>query len=155
GCLASRLTGAGYPLGAGGGSPSHPSALAPCPSALDLRLGRSLALPGVNGWREEGGAVGIWGTLERAGGAYPQKLAVIDGETRLTYAEVRARAAALARFFHSRGVDAGDRISILHSNSHEFLEAYYAAAGLAAILNPLNVRLAAREIAAILRDAGA
>jgi fatty-acyl-CoA synthase len=99
--------------------------------------------------------VDIWRTLERAAGLYPRKLAVIDGEARLTYAEVRARAAALARFFQSRGVDAGDRISILHSNAHEFLEAYYAAAGLGAILNPLNVRLAACEIAAILRDAGA
>jgi fatty-acyl-CoA synthase len=96
----------------------------------------------------------IWLTLQKAVSGYPAKIGVVDGDQRLTYAQVGERVGALARFFRSRGVGRGDRLSILHVNSHEFLETYFAAAGLGAILNPLNYRLSPAEIAAILRDAG-
>ena len=91
-------------------------------------------------------------TLKKAVEFYPDKIAVIDGERSFTYARIGERVAALARFFQAEGIEAGDRISILEVNSHAFLEAYYAAAGLGAILNPLNYRLAPKEIAYILRD---
>jgi acyl-CoA synthetase (AMP-forming)/AMP-acid ligase II len=61
---------------------------------------------------------------------------------------------ALARFFQAQAIKPQDRISILEVNSAAFLETYYAAAGIGAILNPLNYRLAAKEIAFILRDSG-
>ena len=96
----------------------------------------------------------IWMTLKKALDFYPKKIAVIDGGCSYTYRQIGERVAGLARFFESQGIKTEDRISILEVNSHAFLEAYYAAAGLGAILNPLNYRLAAREVAYILKDAG-
>jgi acyl-CoA synthetase (AMP-forming)/AMP-acid ligase II len=93
-------------------------------------------------------------TLRKALDLYPQKTAVIDGERSYTYQQVGERVAGLARFLGSQGIQTQDRISILEVNSHTFVEAYYAAAGLGAILNPVNYRLAAREVAFILKDAG-
>ena len=96
----------------------------------------------------------IWMTLRKALDLYPEKIAVIDGDRSYTYQQIGERVAGLARFFQNRGIQQEDRISILEVNSHAFLETYYAAAGIGAILNPLNYRLAAKEVAYILKDAG-
>jgi len=98
--------------------------------------------------------VNIWMTLGKALDLYPEKIAVIDGDRSYTYQQIGERVTGLAQFFQNRGVQQEDRISILEVNSHAFLEAYYAAAGIGAILNPLNYRLAAKEVAYILNDAG-
>ena len=95
----------------------------------------------------------IWMTLSKALDLYPEKVAVIDGGRSYTYHQIGERVAGLARFLASKGIQSEDRISVLEVNSHAFLEVYYAAAGLGAILNPLNYRLAAREVAFILKDA--
>jgi fatty-acyl-CoA synthase len=98
--------------------------------------------------------VNIWMTLKKALDLYPEKIAVIDGGRKYNYQQIGERVAGLARFFQTRGIQQEDRISILEVNSHAFLETYYATAGIGAILNPLNYRLAAREVAYILKDAG-
>ena len=96
----------------------------------------------------------IWMTLRKAVALYPRKIAVVDGERSFTYAQTMQRAAALAHFFQARGLQSEERISIAEVNSAPFLETYYAAAGMGAILNPLNYRLSAREMVFILTDAG-
>ena len=93
-------------------------------------------------------------TLRKARDLYPDKMAVVDGDRSLTYARIGERVDALARFFQAQNINPRDRISILEVNSLAFLETYYAAAGIGAILNPLNYRLAAKEIAFILKDSG-
>jgi acyl-CoA synthetase (AMP-forming)/AMP-acid ligase II len=100
-------------------------------------------------------ALDIWMTLQKAVDFYPDKTGVVDGKRKFTYAQVGERVAGLARFFQTQGIQHRDRIAILEDNSHAFLETYYAAAGMGAILNPLNYRLSAREVAFILRDSGA
>jgi acyl-CoA synthetase (AMP-forming)/AMP-acid ligase II len=91
-------------------------------------------------------------TLKKAVEFYPEKTAVVDGGRSFTYSQIGERVTALARFFQAHGIKPGDRISVLEVNSHAYLEIYYAAAGIGAILNPLNYRLAPKEIAYILRD---
>ena len=93
-------------------------------------------------------------TLQKALELYPEKIGLIDGDRSYTYQQIGERVAGLARFLESQGIQTQDRISILEVNSHAFLEVYYAVAGLGAILNPLNYRLAAREVAFILKDTG-
>jgi fatty-acyl-CoA synthase len=93
-------------------------------------------------------------TLQKALDLYPEKIGVIDGDRSFTYRQIGERVAALAEFFKNQGIAAKDCISILDVNSHTFLEVYYAAAGAGAILNPLNYRLAAKEVSYILKDAG-
>jgi len=99
--------------------------------------------------------VDIWSLLVKARAEHGSRCAVIDGPRRLTYADLAARVAALGRYLRARGLGAGDRIAILDVNSTAFLEAYFATAGIGAILNPLNHRLAAPELREILADAGA
>ena len=99
--------------------------------------------------------VDIWKTLTKAIDLYPDKIAVVDGDSTYTYPQIGERAQALARFLVSQGIQPGDRVSILEVNSHMFLESYYALAGMGAVLCPLNFRLSAKEIAFILDDAGA
>ena len=94
-------------------------------------------------------------TLKKAVGYYTDKVGVVDGEKEFTYGQIGERVDGLARFFQARGLQPGDRIAILEENSHAFLETYYAAAGMGVILNPLNYRLSAGEVAFILRDSGA
>jgi acyl-CoA synthetase (AMP-forming)/AMP-acid ligase II len=93
--------------------------------------------------------------LEKALSLYADKEAVVCGEARFTYRQFADRVYRLANFLRSRGVGQGDCVAILHQNSHEFLESYFATAQLGAILNPLNFRLSPNELAFILRDSGA
>jgi len=96
----------------------------------------------------------IWMTFERALKLYPEKIALIDGDISYTYQQIGERVWGMARFLQNQGIQTEDRISILEVNSYAFLEVYYAAASLGAILNPINYRLAAKEIAFILNNAG-
>ena len=52
------------------------------------------------------------------------------------------------------GLKPGDRFAVLAANSHEYMELYHAAMFGAAIINPLNIRLAPSELAYILNDSG-
>ena len=91
-------------------------------------------------------------TLDRARSLFPHQPAVTDGSTALTYAALGVRVDCLAGYLAERGVGPGDRIAAVLPNSSAYLETYYAAATLAAILVPLNYRLTPHELQLILRD---
>src|SRR5215210_5531617 len=52
------------------------------------------------------------------------------------------------------GVHRGDRFAVMALNGHPFLEMYHASFLGGAVVNPLNLRLAPKELAFILRDSG-
>ena len=85
---------------------------------------------------------------------YPGKTAVVCGDRRFTYAQFGERASRLAGALREAGVKAGDRVAFLSLNCHRLLEAYYGVLEAGAVLLPLNFRLAPRELAYILNDAG-
>ena len=85
---------------------------------------------------------------------FPNKLGIVCGDVRLTYAQVAERARRLAGGLHELGVAPGDRVAFLSMNCHRLIEAYYGVLEAGAILLPLNIRLAPHELAFILRDAG-
>ena len=73
---------------------------------------------------------------------------------RLAYRDLDRRANRLARALAGHAsVGRGDRVAVLAHNRAEHFEALFACAKLGAILVPLNWRLAAPELDAILRDA--
>jgi acyl-CoA synthetase (AMP-forming)/AMP-acid ligase II len=82
----------------------------------------------------------------------PGKPCVAERERSLTYAEVDARATALAHAFAARGLEPGARVALLALNELEYLEIQVAAQRARVILVPLNYRLAAAELAAQLSD---
>ena len=86
---------------------------------------------------------------------FPGKTAVVCGNLRFTYAQFAERASRLAGALRDAGVEAGDRVAFLSLNCHRLLEAYYGVLEAGAVLLPLNIRLAPRELAYILNDAGA
>ncbi|ERI10510.1 long-chain-fatty-acid--CoA ligase [Aneurinibacillus aneurinilyticus] len=93
--------------------------------------------------------------LKRAVYHYPQKTAVIDGERRLTYAEIETRVNRLANAFRSNGIVKGDRIAVLSPNRLEMYEAFYAAFLLGAVIVPLNTRLMPADYEYIINHSGA
>jgi len=94
----------------------------------------------------------LWSILQRARERWSAREAVVEGGTRLSYAALGARVDALAAGLRERGVRPQERLAILAPNGIPYLEAYFAAAGLGAVLVPLHRRLAPRELAAVLLD---
>ena len=92
--------------------------------------------------------------LSRAAALYPEKVAIIDGEQRLTYAEFERRSKRLAQALVHAGVEKGDRVCILSPNSHFFLESFYGVSQIGAVLVPLNYRLVAGDHEYIINHAG-
>lgn len=90
--------------------------------------------------------------LERPVLQFPDKIALIDGETRLTYREFGDRVYQLANGLRAQGVNQGDAVAALCLNHHRFIEIYFACHALGAIVVPLNIRLAAPELIYILTD---
>ena len=81
--------------------------------------------------------------------------AVRCGDRNHTYAEHVERTCRIANALGSElGLGRGDRYAVLALNSIEYLELYHAAYLGAAIVNPLNIRLAPKEIAFVLEDSG-
>jgi fatty-acyl-CoA synthase len=93
--------------------------------------------------------------LTRAAIAFSDKVAVIDGDRRYTYADLLDRSVRLAGALSKLGAGRLDTVAILASNIPEFIEAIYAAPMLGAVLNPLNTRLDAANIAFSLEHGGA
>ena len=80
---------------------------------------------------------------------------MVCGNERFTYGQFADRAARLGGALKKAGVQPGDRVAFLSMNCHRLLEAYYGVLEAGAVLLPLNVRLAAQELAFILNDSGA
>jgi long-chain acyl-CoA synthetase len=82
------------------------------------------------------------------------KVGVIDGAYSATYAQHLDRVGRVVGALSDLGVGRGDRFAVMALNSHQFLELYHAAFLGAGVINPLNLRLAAKELAFILGDSG-
>jgi long-chain acyl-CoA synthetase len=85
---------------------------------------------------------------------HADKVAVIDGSYRATYEQHLDRVARVAGALGTLGIGRGDPFAVMALNGHQFLELYHGAFLGAGIVNPLNLRLAAKELAFILADSG-
>jgi 2-furoate---CoA ligase len=79
----------------------------------------------------------------------------VDGERRLTYAELDARARALGEGFRRLGVGRGDRVLLVVRNRLEHVLAYWALQIIGGVPTPVNFRLAPGELRYVLGDSGA
>jgi len=85
----------------------------------------------------------------------PQKIAMICGDRRTTWAEFEARTNRIGNGLIAFGVKPKDRIALLDQNSDTYFEILFGAFKAGAVPVTLNWRLAPPEIAYILRDSGA
>jgi acyl-CoA synthetase (AMP-forming)/AMP-acid ligase II len=84
------------------------------------------------------------------GGAGP---AVIQGERRVSFRELRERVDALAAGLAGLGIDRGERICILAQNDLAYIELYGACARQGIVAYPINWRLTAQEVERVLERA--
>lgn len=91
--------------------------------------------------------------LKRTAGVYPNRLAVIHGEIRRSWAETYERCLRLASALRKHGVGTGDTVSIMAPNIPEIMEAHFGVPMAGAVLNALNTRLDAETIAFTLKHA--
>src|SRR6202158_3359608 len=85
--------------------------------------------------------------LNRAASAFADKVAVIDAPRSFTYAQLLDRCVRLASALTTLGVGRLDTVAIIASNIPEMIEAHFAVPMLGAVLNPLNTRLDAANVA--------
>ncbi len=93
--------------------------------------------------------------LERSARVWPDKVAVIYGGRRLTYAEFAAETERVARALRASGVEPGDRVAYLMPNLPEMLVAHFAVPLAGGVLVAINTRLTGEEVSYILRHSGA
>ena len=85
----------------------------------------------------------------------PRREALVDGQTRYSYAELDARVSRAANALLAKGVKKGDRLALMSTNTKEFVITFYAAMRLGLIVAPVNPRMAAPEVTYVLDDSGA
>jgi acyl-CoA synthetase (AMP-forming)/AMP-acid ligase II len=90
--------------------------------------------------RREEESMNVTHGLRRALQLNPLGIAILEGERKLTWAELGERVSRLAGALRQNGVAKGDRVAVLMLNSTRYLELYLAVAWAAAIIVPLNVR---------------
>lgn len=93
--------------------------------------------------------------LVRTARRVPDREAVVDGDRRLTYAELVGEVSRLARGLLHRGYKRHDSLAILSGNSTEFLVTYFACAQIGVVAVPLSLVWRERELSYVLRHSHA
>jgi long-chain acyl-CoA synthetase len=93
--------------------------------------------------------------LEESTRRYPDRVAVIFNDIRLTYAQVNAAANQIANGLVQAGIQPGDKVALSCPNLPYFPLVYYGTLKAGATVVPLNVLLKEREIAYHLADSEA
>ncbi len=96
--------------------------------------------------------MGLYKILEKTVKNTPDKQAVICRDHRFSYRKLKERVDRLSDNLKSLDTQKGDRIAIIHRNCHRYLETYFAAAKIGAVLVPINFRLSAEDFVYILND---
>lgn len=91
----------------------------------------------------------------RARRLYAAREAVIDGASRLTYAQFFERCDRWSNALQNFGVQQGDRVAYISPNTHAQLESFYSVPQIGAVVVPINYRLTANDFAYIINHSGA
>lgn len=82
----------------------------------------------------------------------PDATALVCGPRRSTFAVLTDRVARLAAVLRAQGLQPGDRVAMLGHNSDHYIVFFYAVWWAGGVINPVNMRWSAREIAYSLDD---
>ncbi len=93
--------------------------------------------------------------IARAADVYPDRVAVIHGDTRYSWGQVYQRCRRLASALRARGIGPGDTVAVFSPNTPAIFEASFGVPMAGAVLNTVNTRLDAKSIAFILRHSEA
>jgi crotonobetaine/carnitine-CoA ligase len=90
--------------------------------------------------------------LTRQAERYGDRVLLVAGATRWTFAQAAAMAAASAQALVDAGIKPGDRVALMCSNRPEFLQVYLGCAWLGAIAVPINTALRGFQLSHIFRN---
>jgi fatty-acyl-CoA synthase len=89
--------------------------------------------------------------IARSAAVFPDRLAVVHGQRRYSWAETYRRCRQLASALRRRGIAKNDTVAIMATNTPEAFEAHFGVPMAGAVLNALNIRLDPAMIAFILQ----
>jgi fatty-acyl-CoA synthase len=92
------------------------------------------------------------GLLAARAGDSGGRVAISYPDTRVTYAELDARARTLAGALRAGGVGPGDRVGIFMPNALEYIQLIFAVSYVGAQLVPINARFKRRELAHVISN---
>ena len=93
--------------------------------------------------------------LTRANDVYPQRIAIVHGQRRLSWSEVYRRCRYSAARLAALGIRTGDVVAVVAPNIPALFELHYSVPMCGAILNAINTRLEPATIHYILEHGGA
>src|ERR1700745_4075281 len=93
--------------------------------------------------------------MTRAVALRPNSEAIVDGDTRLTYAQWGRRVHGLTAGTRSLGLRSGDVVATIGQNTFRHLECWVGIPAAGMVLNDLNYRLAVAELEFIVKDCAA
>ncbi|HEY0277159.1 MAG TPA: long-chain fatty acid--CoA ligase [Solirubrobacterales bacterium] len=85
----------------------------------------------------------------------PERVALVEGDLEVTYAELWDGALTRAAALTQMGVEPGDRVALLARNGVDFVSAYYGILARGAVVVPIPPMLVAAEITDLFEDSGA
>lgn len=94
-------------------------------------------------------------TLRAACARDPDRLAIVDSDLRLTYAQWLARIERVAGELHRRGISRSDHVVTVMQNRYELATLHWACQLLGAIITPVNWRATSEDLDYIVEDAEA
>ncbi len=97
----------------------------------------------------------IPGVVRRAAEVFGTREGVVDGDVRLTFAELAAQVDIAARALIASGVEPGDRVAIWAPNVYEWAVAALGTHSVGGIVIPLNTRFKGAEAGYVLNASGA
>ena len=79
--------------------------------------------------------------LERAASVFPDHVAVIHGNLKITYRQLYSRCRQLASALVQQGIGTGDTVSVMLANTPAMIEVHYAVPMCGGVLHGINTRL--------------
>ncbi|PLR97560.1 class I adenylate-forming enzyme family protein [Bacillus sp. T33-2] len=83
---------------------------------------------------------------------FPEKIALIQGERRYTYAQLSEEVNRIASSFNKLGLKQGERVMVLLKNRLETAVVFWAVQKLGAVFSPINLRLSMNDILYCVND---
>ena len=99
------------------------------------------------------GRIALPDMVRRTARKHPQKIAVVDGPLRVSYAELEADISRLANALLARGLRSGDRVATLCANSYQLIVAMFGIQRAGLVWLPINHNLRADDVDFILGHA--
>lgn len=96
--------------------------------------------------RKGGDKVNVGSLLKNSALRFPDRVALVAGERRLSYREYNRRANKLANRLVRLGVKKGEKVSLYLHNSIEWAEIYWALSKIGAVVVPVNFRIKGEEL---------